>query len=146
MEDAMSLLRWKDEYLTQVEEIDTQHRRLFDLINGIYDLIRVGRGSDSIVEALGEVLEFTQFHFATEEKFMDSTSFLAAEGHKNEHGRLLDQIRELRRSVRDGRTVMSMNEMYFLKDWLLSHFQGPDRGLASHLLSRAVPLIEDAAI
>ena len=53
----MSLLRWKDEYLTQVEEIDTQHRRLFDLINGIYDLIRVGRGSDSIVEALGEVVE-----------------------------------------------------------------------------------------
>lgn len=142
----MSLLRWKDEYLTHVEEIDVQHRRLFDLINGIYDLIRVGRGAEGITEALTEVIEFTQFHFATEEKFMGETGFPQSIGHKGEHERLMEQIRELRRSVRDGRVVMSMNEMYFLKDWLLVHFQGPDRGLASHLLDRALPLIEDAAI
>ena len=41
----MSLLIWKDEYLTQVEEIDSQHLRLIELINGIYDLLRSGRGN-----------------------------------------------------------------------------------------------------
>lgn len=142
----MSLLRWKDEYLTQVEEIDTQHQRLIDLINGIYDLMRSGRGNEAIAEALGEVIDFTRFHFSTEEKFMMATEYPGRDAHFGEHERLLDQVMELRRSVQDGRTVLSMNEMYFLKDWLLSHFQGPDRGLAHHLLARAVPLIEDAAI
>jgi hemerythrin-like metal-binding protein len=142
----MSLLRWKDEYLTQVEEIDTQHQRLIDLINGIYDLMRSGRGDEAIAEAMGEVVDFTRFHFSTEEKFMESTEYAGREGHVGEHERLLDQVVDLRRSVQDGRTVVSMNEMYFLKDWLLSHFQGPDRGLAHHLLTRALPLIEDAAI
>jgi hemerythrin len=142
----MSLLRWKDEYLTQVEEIDTQHQRLIDLINGIYDLMRSGRGDEAIAEALGEVVEFTRFHFSTEEKLMVDTEYGGREAHSEEHERLLDQIIELRRSVQDGRTVLSMNEMYFLKDWLLSHFQGPDIGLAHHLLNRALPLIEDSAI
>lgn len=142
----MSLLRWKDEYLTQVEEIDRQHERLTDLINDIYDLMQSGRGNEAISEALGEVIEFTRFHFSTEEKFMETTDFAGREDHAGEHERLLDQIVELRRSVQDGRTVVSMNEMYFLKDWLLSHFQGPDLGLAHHLLTRAVPLIEDSAI
>jgi len=142
----MSLLVWKDEYLTQVEEIDSQHMRLIELINGIYDLLRSGRGNESIAEALDEVVDYTQFHFSTEEKFMADTDYPGVLAHSSEHERLLDQIRELRRSVQDGRTVVSMNEIYFLKDWLLSHFQGPDRGLARHLLNRALPLIEDAAI
>jgi len=142
----MSLLRWKDEYLTQVEEIDTQHQRLIDLINEIYDLMRSGRGDEAIAEALGEVVEFTRFHFSTVEKLMADTGYDGREAHSEEHERLLDQIIELRRSVQDGRTVLSMNEMYFLKDWLLSHFQGPDIGLAHHLLNRALPLIEDSAI
>ena len=142
----MSLLRWKDEYLTQIEEIDTQHQRLIDLINGIYDLMRSGRGDEAIVEALGEVIDFARFHFSTEEKLMVATEYPGSNEHFGEHERLLDQIMELRRSVQDGRTVLSMNEMYFLKDWLLSHFQGPDKGLAQHLLGRALPLIEDSAI
>lgn len=142
----MSLVRWKDEYLTQVEAIDSQHRRLIDLINGIYDLMRVGRDQESIAEALGEVVEYTRFHFGTEEKAMTETSYKGFEGHAAEHERLLDQIRELRRSLQDGRIVVSMNEMYFLKDWLINHIQGPDRGLAAHLMERALPFIQDAAI
>lgn len=142
----MSLLRWKDEYLTQVEEIDTQHRRLFELVNGIYDLMRSGRGQEAIAEALGELTEYTRFHFATEEGLMESTQYQGTQPHASEHERLLEQVRELRRAVQDGRIIASMNEMYFLKEWLLGHFQGPDRGLAYHLLNRALPLIQDAAI
>ena len=142
----MPLVRWKDEYLTQIEEIDKQHRQLIEQINGIYDLMRMERGPQAMAEALGEIEDYTRFHFATEEKAMAETGFAGVEGHTVEHGKLLDQIHELRRAVRDGRIVVSMNEMYFLRDWLLVHIQGPDRGLAAHLMARAIPLIEDAAI
>ncbi len=142
----MSLLRWKDEYLTQVEEIDNQHRRLFDLVNDIYDMMRLGRVQESVVEGLTELYEFTRFHFGTEEKFMADTNFDGMEPHIAEHARLLDQISNLRIEVREGRIVLSMNEMYFLKDWLLVHFQGPDKGLAHHLITRALPLIESEGL
>lgn len=142
----MSLLRWKDEYLTGVEEIDEQHRRLFDLVNGIYDMMRHGRGQEAITEALSELFEYTRFHFSVEEKFMADTKYAGVSGHSEEHERLLNQIRDLRCEARDGRIVMSMNEMYFLKDWLLTHFQGPDRGLAAHLLNRAIPVIESVGL
>jgi hemerythrin len=142
----MSLLRWKDEYLTQVEEIDDQHRRLFDLVNGIYDMMRLGRGQEAIAEALNELYDFTRFHFGTEEKFMVDSNYNGTDPHAAEHVRLLDQVQNLRIEVRDGRIVMSMNEMYFLKDWLLVHFQGPDRGLAHHLLNAALPAIESVGL
>ena len=142
----MSLLRWKDEYLTGVDEIDEQHRRLFDLVNGIYDMMRLGRGQEAITEALSDLYEYTRFHFSTEEKFMDDTKYPGLTGHSEEHVRLLNQIRDLRCEARDGRIVMSMNEMYFLKDWLLVHFQGPDKGLAHHLINRAIPAIESVGL
>jgi len=141
----MSLMRWKDEYLTFVEAIDEQHQRLFDLINAIYDMMRLGRGNESIASALTELTEYTRFHFATEEKFMAETAFPGTEGHASEHVRLLDEIRELRHRVLDGSTVMTMNEMYFLKDWLLTHFTGADKGLSKHLQKRAEIAIENAS-
>lgn len=141
----MSLMRWKDEYLTFVDAIDEQHQRLFELINAIYDMMRSGRGNEAIASALTELTEYTRFHFATEEKFMSETAFPGADGHASEHIRLLDEIRELRHRVLDGSTVMTMNEMYFLKDWLLTHFTGADKGLSRHLQKRAEIEIENAA-
>lgn len=141
----MSLMRWNDEYLTFNQVIDEQHQRLFEIINGIYDMLRVGRGNEAIAYALSDLSEFTRFHFATEEKFMAETGFPGCEHHVGEHGRLLDEIRELRHRVLDGSTVVTMSEMSFLKEWLLSHFTGLDRGLAGFLQQRAQQAIENAA-
>lgn len=141
----MSLMRWNDEYLTFNQVIDEQHQRLFEIINGIYDMMRVGRGNESIAYALTELTEFTRFHFATEEKFMLEAEFPGTDNHSSEHARLLDEIRELRHRVIDGSAVVTMNEMSFLKDWLLTHFTGPDKGLATHLRRQAEAAIENAA-
>lgn len=138
-------MRWNDEYLTFNQAIDEQHQRLFEIINGIYDMLRVGRGNESIAYALTELTEFTRFHFATEEKFMVEADFPGCDHHASEHSRLLDEIRELRHRVLDGSTVVTMNEMSFLKEWLLSHFTGPDRGLAVFLKQRAEAVIENAS-
>ena len=141
----MSLMRWNDEYLTFNQVIDEQHQRLFEIINGIYDMIRVGRGHESVAHALSDLTEFTRFHFATEEKYMQEASFAGLEHHAAEHGRMLDEIRELRHRILDGSTVVTMNEMSFLKDWLLVHFTGLDRGLAAFLKERAEAVIMDAS-
>lgn len=141
----MSLMRWKDEYLTFNEMIDEQHQRLFEFLNAIYDMMRSGRGSEAIASALTELTEYSRFHFATEEKLMSETEFNGLEGHAAEHVRLFDEIRELRHRVLDGSTVMTMNELYFLKDWLLSHFTGADKGLVKHLQKRAETEIQNAS-
>ena len=141
----MSLMRWNDEYLTFNQVIDEQHQRLFEIVNGIYDMMRVGRGGESVAYALTELAEFTRFHFATEEKFMAEANFPSSEPHASEHTRLLDEIRELRHRVIDGSTVVTMNEMSFLKEWLLTHFTGPDKGLAVYLKNQAEAVIENAA-
>lgn len=141
----MSLMRWKDEYLTFIEAIDEQHQRLFELLNAIYDMMRVGRGGEAIAAALTELTEYSRFHFATEEGIMEQGGFAGLETHKAEHVRLLDEIRELRHRVLDGSTGMTMNELYFLKDWLLNHFTGVDRTLAKFLQKNAGLAIENAA-
>jgi hemerythrin len=132
----MSLLRWKDEYLTQVEEIDGQHRRLAQHINGIHDLLRSGRGQAALAEALGELVSYTKFHFDSEDALMEKTAYGKREEHVFEHKRLLNEIIELRRSIQDGHTVASVEVIRFLKNWLLTHFQGADKLLAQHLLAR----------
>lgn len=141
----MSLMRWNDEYLTFNQVIDEQHERLFEIINGIYDMIRGGRGHEAVAHALTDLSEFTRFHFATEEKYMTEAEFPGCEHHAGEHARLLDEIRELRHRILDGSTVVTMTEMSFLKDWLLMHFTGLDKGLAVFLKQRAELVIKDAA-
>ena len=68
----------KEEYLTGIEFIDKEHRRLFEIAEETYQLKNdefIPDKYDQIQNLLNELKDYTAMHFAHEEEYMQSIGY-----------------------------------------------------------------------
>ena len=128
---AEELVKWRPEYCLGLDEIDEQHRSLLALINDIWRAI-VARDEKARIFVLVEELEkYTLSHFSAEEAFMRSTDYPDFARHKWEHQRFVERVvEEKKRAIAAG--TLSLDLMYFLRDWLIEHILVSDKIYADH--------------
>ncbi len=129
----MALLTWNDRYKVNITTIDLQHKKLFDMINELHDAMRSGKGNEVLGKILNELVMYTRMHFATEERMMSAARYPDYANHKAQHDELTRKAVELQHQFREGRTMMTLEVMNFLKDWLTHHIQGSDRKYTPYL-------------
>ena len=66
----MELISWKDSLNVGIVEIDEQHKKLVGLINKLFEAMANGKSSEIMKSVLGELSNYVNTHFATEEKLM----------------------------------------------------------------------------
>jgi len=123
----MPLITWTEEYSVGIEEIDQQHKKLIRLTNGLYDAMKQGRGKDSLLLLLEELLEYTQYHFSIEEELFERYNYVAKEVHIKEHDHLKNKVQQLNVTIRTGKGVLTIEVFNFLKDWINHHILTVDR-------------------
>jgi diguanylate cyclase (GGDEF)-like protein/hemerythrin-like metal-binding protein len=124
-------LVWSVAHEVGILEIDEQHGRLVELLNQLTDALRNGEVHDA---ALQEVVRYTKFHFATEERLMRNLRYDGAAAHRDMHQRLLEDLNGL---CLDGAGLSVSLIVRYLREWLLRHVDGADRDLAAALLTAA---------
>ena len=134
----MPLMTWKDEYSVKIQTIDSQHKKLIDLLNQIYDASRVGKGKEILGKILNELVTYTKIHFATEEEFFKKFSYPGYIQHKIEHDKLTKQVTDFQEQYAIGRVTLSIEIMQFLKDWLNGHILGTDKKYSEFLNSKGL--------
>lgn len=120
---------WNARYAVGVEVLDGQHQELLELINRLGEGLRSGRDFDELVDALRELVRYTEHHFATEERLMDELG-ARSERHRAEHRRLVDDL--MRLTLRLDLEGVSQSAA-FLRDWLFRHIDEVDRPFAAYL-------------
>ncbi|MEN8132130.1 MAG: bacteriohemerythrin [Pseudomonadota bacterium] len=129
----MALLVWREEYSTGIEDVDYEHRELIDLINGLYTRLSKKGSSITVLEFLGEIYARISAHFALEEKIMRERKYDQYEDHKEDHERLLDEIRDI---MDDYENRAFFNEQTFaesLNRWFVDHFRSKDARFHKYL-------------
>lgn len=134
----MTLMAWNEHLMVGVEEIDQQHQKLVQLINGLHDHMLAGDASEIIHKVLDRVIEYTGFHFKTEEQLMRQYDYPDAIKHKLEHTNLEDIAVDLQQKLKTGQAHITMETMHFLQDWLQHHILGSDQHLADYLKTKGV--------
>ncbi len=130
----MALMEWNDKLSVGVAELDNDHKKLVAMLNDLYDSIKAGRGKDKVGSILDGLVAYTATHFAREERFFAQTKYPATAEHMKEHAHLTAQVVAVQKKYKEGATsVVSLEVMNFLKNWLLSHIQGTDRKYGPHL-------------
>jgi diguanylate cyclase (GGDEF)-like protein/hemerythrin-like metal-binding protein len=122
---------WTVAHEVGVTEMDEQHARLVELLNQLTDALRNGEAHEA---ALQNVVRYTRFHFAAEERLMRSHHYDGAPVHRDMHQRLLAELNGL---CLDGAGVSVSLIVRYLREWLLRHVEGADRDLATALLTTA---------
>lgn len=137
--------RWNSVFETGLEEIDDQHRHLVELLNELSRNIE-GAGQENIDRTLRELADYTVYHFASEEHFMDANQLAPAfcERHRATHAKFVAQVREWL-ATRDHEQALAPRQLLdYLANWLIFHILGDDRALGRQVAAvrRGVPAVE----
>ncbi len=129
----MALLNWNNSYSVGNAELDTQHQKLVSMINELFDALKEGKGNDIQGKILKELISYTQNHFRKEESMFERTSYSEVIAHKAKHKEFEARISDFKKSFDSGKIGLSIEIMNFLKDWLINHIKGTDKGYVSFL-------------
>ena len=124
--------KWDAKYETGLEEVDTQHRGLVELINRLGNQ-RVGGGSEADVQAtLAALADYAKHHFDTEEALMRAAGVSREhrEAHGHTHHLFLDQINRIVAEAQGDVMIAIDRLLRYLVKWLVFHILGQDTEMA----------------
>ena len=121
----------KEEYLTGIELIDLEHRRLFEITNETYELLHeefIPDKYDNIVKLITELKDYTIKHFADEEAYMESIQYKRMFTQKMQHTQFVEKLNSLDLSQIDENQDATIDDLLsFLADWLIHHIVENDK-------------------
>lgn len=124
----MPLLTWTEDMKVDVEALDEDHKKLFDMINQLHDAIAAGHNKSALKGILDRLMEYTKSHLAREEELLASAGYPGLAAHQHEHARMLQRAENLLQRFERGSTAMlSLELKSFLQNWWVLHIQGTDK-------------------
>ena len=123
----MPLVTWDETYSVKVKACDTEHQKLFSLLNALHDAMKTGQARGVIASTLLELEKYTQTHFRAEETLMERAQDSKLAEHRAEHHKFIGQIKEFKAELGEGRSDNSIKVVTFLKDWLAHHIKQVDK-------------------
>ena len=127
------LMPWGPQFATGIEQIDTQHKELVRLVNQLHRAMRQQKGAREVGGILGELANYTVFHFGFEEKLFDRYNYPDTKKHKEIHTDLVNEVSAFQTDFNAGKASVTMELMDFLKNWLKGHIMGTDKAYAPFL-------------
>ena len=120
----------EDKHSLNYEKMDSLHKEFLDIYNSVNLMSK-----DSINQKATELLEHSKKHFAEEEKLMDRYDYPRSKEHKEEHNKVLS---ELRFFIDKSHTIfgMSILKSYYVEKlpyWFDYHLLSMDSDLAAYL-------------
>lgn len=129
-----TVVDWSEDHALGLEELDAQHRLLFELINDLWHhLVRRSARAD-VLATLTALERYALSHFSAEETFMRVTCYPHLAAHMAEHAAFVERIARERTAVTEGQ-ALSFDMLTFLKDWLSEHILQADKDFARMALA-----------
>ena len=134
----MAFFVWDEKFSVGVPSIDAQHKKLISLTDRLHEAMKSGKGNDALAEVLDSLIDYTVTHFAYEEKLMSANAYPGYLAHKVIHDNLTAKAKSIRDSWREGKPMVTVDLMNFLKTWLTDHIHGEDKKYSTLLREKGV--------
>jgi hemerythrin-like metal-binding protein len=126
----MALIEWRSEFETGVADVDHEHQELVGLINDLHAQLDNNAEKATVSAFLGEVFARISAHFALEETIMRKHAYDQYAEHKQDHEKLLDDIRDIMDAYEDGDSASYDDALATaVRDWFVNHFKTMDARL-----------------
>lgn len=132
------LIEWGPQYHIGINEIDSQHKVLVDIINKLYASFGSKSTKKEIKKTLDELVDYTIYHFGNEENYFEKFGYKDTPAHLDQHHQFVERIKKFVDEFEDGDSTVSLDIINFLKDWLINHILKIDK--------RYVPLLKERGI
>ncbi|MDD4979301.1 MAG: bacteriohemerythrin [Gallionella sp.] len=117
---------WSEKYSVNIKAIDEQHKELVNILNRLFVAVSKREGDLVIAAILDALINYTQTHFALEERLMSQAKYKDLVPHIAEHKKLLSELDQLCKKHMVEEQPIYFEMLSFLKSWLKEHIQGVD--------------------
>ena len=125
-------ISWEPKFSVNIDEIDIQHRKLFDVTNQMIDIYKSNsKGRLKIIE---ELVEYANVHFRTEKTIMINSQYPDFEEHLRDHDRFIDKVGIFLQGLKKQEESLSQDIVTFLIDWIYNHTTTSDLKIGEHVL------------
>ena len=128
---------WNDSYSVNIASIDGQHKNLFRIAGELHAAMLNGKAQASTSKILDRLVQYVGVHFAYEERLMQAAHYPEFVPHKAMHAELTKQVLQFQQDVQQGKQLLSIHLLQFLKNWLVNHIQGEDQKYAPFLKEKS---------
>lgn len=136
----MAWMEWIQEYSVNIAGIDEQHKKLIGIINEVHQSLSTeGSKKEAVNKVIGELYDYTKYHFSAEEELMRKFSYPQYINHKSAHDTFIMRVAEFQDEFRKGRIlVLNVELSQFLRDWLYNHILTVDKQYSSFFNQQGV--------
>jgi len=131
-------IEWNPNLETGIEEIDRQHKKLFESVNKLLDACNKGRGHEEVGATVTFLGNYIIEHFDAEEDFMLKNGYPQYPAHSRIHRDFLKEYDDLKKEFEnEGPTlnfVLKINHV--VVGWLMEHIGKTDKKFAKYLNSK----------
>lgn len=130
----MGFTEWNPQFSVHDPAMDGQHKAIFRLANQLQEGISRRQNGNALGRIIQDLLDYTERHFAEEERLMRSHNYPDYARHKAAHDRLTGRVLEFERKFLAGDGSFSADMFQFLvSEWLVKHILGMDKLYAPYL-------------
>lgn len=127
----VKVFKWKTDYETGVAMVDEQHKKLFEIGNRAFELLKNDiylDKYDRILDIIEELKNYTVFHFASEEQYLLEKGYKGFFAHKVEHDDFMKKVNDIDyKRIDEGQNEYIMEIMQFLYSWIDEHILVKDQ-------------------
>ena len=122
----MKKMEWGPELETGIQEVDTQHKRIVNLVNQMQDA-RLNKDMETVASVITEMVDYTLSHFAFEEALMEDAGYRFLGPHRRVHELFAMKIPEFQARFEAGEDITGELHTMLVR-WLYNHIRGDDQG------------------
>jgi hemerythrin len=128
-------LQWDESLVLGLEEIDRQHKSIFDHFEKLSEAAQQGKSKEIIEELAVFLFEYAHMHFATEDKIMVEYKYPKIDEQRHEHGEFTRDTNELKKRIeQDGATrEVAIEATGKLLRWIIQHIKKQDFEMVSYV-------------
>ncbi len=127
LESQSDLINWSEAYSIELAIIDTQHKKWIEFINILYKSYKTKANKKEIIENISKLLDYTDYHFGFEEKYLEDFNCGNLESHKKEHALFISTIKSYQLQFEKGELEVVYKLIIYLNNWILTHIHEDDK-------------------
>ncbi len=133
----MSILTWSKELSVDIVSLDSEHRRIFELLRKLHDAIVIGCTRNTLNSIIADLLKTAEMHFDNEEHLMKEHGYAGLEAHRGEHQKIARDVKTLVAALSAGKLAGKPDIALLPAQWLYSHIRTHDKLYVSHIAKAA---------
>ncbi len=124
----MAKIEWDNSLSIGIDLIDEQHKMLIQRLNDLSKAVEMMRGGVEIARTLEFMIDYTDFHFSSEEKYMTEQEYPGLDHQQQQHQEFKDTLKHIVEDFEEEGPTRALTTSIntFLVNWLIKHIKGVD--------------------